>query len=194
VTARDLPPWLIVGLGNPGPKYADTPHNIGWRVIDDLAERCAVRLSSAKRAKAEAAQARLLGHPVVLIKPTDFMNNSGGPTKALLQYFGASVERLVVVHDEIDLPAHALRLKFGGGDNGHNGLRSLRSSLGTGDFYRVRVGVGRPQGRQDPADYLLRPMPAALRTDMANTVARAAAAVEVLIDRGLAEAQNTYNS
>lgn len=194
MTARDVQPWLIVGLGNPGPKYADTPHNIGWRVIDDLAERCAVRLSAAKRAKAEAAQGRLLGQSVLLIKPTDFMNNSGGPTKALLQYYGGSVDRLVVVHDEIDLPAHALRLKFGGGDNGHNGLRSLRSSLGTGDFYRVRVGVGRPLGRQDPADYLLRPMPAALRTDMANTVARAADAVEVLIERGLAEAQNTYNS
>jgi PTH1 family peptidyl-tRNA hydrolase len=194
VTLDDLQPWLVVGLGNPGPKYADSPHNVGWRVIDDLAERCSVRLSSAKRAKAEAAQARVDGHPVVLVKPTDFMNNSGGPTKALLHYYGTTVERLVVIHDEIDIPAHTLRLKFGGGDNGHNGLRSLRSSLGTGDFYRIRVGVGRPPGRQDPVDYLLRPMPAALRIDMANTVARAADAVEVLIDRGLAQAQNTYNS
>jgi PTH1 family peptidyl-tRNA hydrolase len=194
VTGERTDPWLVVGLGNPGPKYADTPHNVGWPVIDRLAERCGVRLGSAKRAKAAAAQARLAGHPVVLVKPTDYMNNSGGPTKALLTYYGTGLDRLIVVHDELDLPAHALRLKFGGGDNGHNGLRSLRNSLGTGDYYRVRVGVGRPPGRQDPAEYLLRPAPAALRAELPLTVERAADAVETLIAKGLAEAQNTYNS
>ncbi len=194
MTAERTDPWLIVGLGNPGPKYADTPHNVGWHVIDVLARRCGVRLGAAKRAKAAVAQARLAGVPVVLVKPVDYMNNSGGPTKALLTYYGTALDRLVVVHDELDLPAHALRLKSGGGDNGHNGLRSLRSSLGSGDFYRVRIGVGRPPGRQDPAEYLLRPAPAAIRSELPTTVERAADAVETLIARGLAEAQNLYNS
>jgi PTH1 family peptidyl-tRNA hydrolase len=194
VTEVRSDPWLIVGLGNPGPKYAETPHNIGWHVIDHLARRCGVRLGPAKRAKAYAAQTRLVGRPVVLVKPTDYMNNSGGPTKALLTYYRTGYDRLIVVHDELDLPAHVLRLKFGGGDNGHNGLRSLRNSLGTGDFYRVRIGVGRPPGRQDPAEYLLRPAPAAVRSELPLTVERAADAVEALIDRGLAEAQNIYNS
>ena len=186
-------PWLIVGLGNPGPKYAMTPHNVGWLVIDELAERCGVRLGSARRARAEIAQARIHGHPVVLVKPADFMNNCGGPTKSLLGYYHADLDHLVVIHDELDIQPHTLRLKFGGGDNGHNGLRSLRSSLGSGDYFRVRVGVGRPAGRQDPADYLLRPMPAPVRTEVAVTVGQAADAVEALLERGLAAAQNEYN-
>lgn len=187
-------PWLVVGLGNPGPKYADTPHNVGWLVVDELAGRSGSRLGSARRAKAQVAAVRMSGHPVLLVKPTDFMNNSGGPTKALLSYYHSPPDRLVVVHDELDLAPNALRLKFGGGDNGHNGLRSLRSSLGSGDYYRVRVGVGRPIGRQDPVDYLLRPMPAALRADLPVTIARAADAVEMLIGSGLAAAQNSFNS
>jgi len=186
-------PWVVVGLGNPGPKYAATPHNLGWLVIDELVRRAGTQLGAARRAKAELAQVRIDGAPVVLVKPLDFMNNSGGPTKSLLAYYTTTVERLVVVHDEIDLPMHVLRLKFGGGDNGHNGLRSLRSSLGTGDYYRVRVGVGRPPGRQDPADFLLRPMPSALRADLTTTVDRAADAVEALIGKGLADAQNAFN-
>lgn len=194
MTEERSDPWLIVGLGNPGPEYAATPHNVGWLVIDDLARRCGVRLGSARRAKADVAQTRLAGRPAVLVKPTDFMNNSGGPTKALLTYYGTGLDRLIVVHDELDLPAHALRLKFGGGDNGHNGLRSLRNSLGTGDYYRVRVGVGRPPGRQDPAAYLLRPAPAALRSELPGTVDTAGDAVEALIAEGLAAAQNMYNS
>lgn len=194
MTEEQQEPWLVVGLGNPGPKYADTPHNVGWLVIDQLAARCGVRLRAAKRAKAETAQARVAGQPVVLAKPTDFMNNSGGPSKALLTYYGIGPDRLIVLHDELDLPAHSLRLKFGGGDNGHNGLRSLRTSLGSGDYYRVRVGVGRPVGRQDPADYLLRPYPAAVRKELPVTVEQAADATETLITAGLAQAQNTYNS
>ena len=187
-------PWLVVGLGNPGPKYADTPHNVGWMVIDELAQRTGCGLAAARRTKAATAQARIGGHSAVLIKPLDFMNNSGGPTKSLLTYFHAGLDRLLVVHDELDLPPHAIRLKFGGGDNGHNGLRSLRSSLGSGEYFRVRVGVGRPMGRQDPADYLLRPMVAALRTEIPVTIATAADAVEMLISSGLAATQNSYNS
>lgn len=186
-------PWLIVGLGNPGPRYADTPHNVGWLVIDVLADRCGVRLGSARRVKADVAQARIEGHPVVLVKPGDFMNNSGGPTSALLHYYRTGPDRLIAVHDELDIDPHTLRLKFGGGDNGHNGLRSLRRSLGTGDYFRVRVGVGRPPGRQDPADYLLRPWPSALRKELPGTLERAADAVSTLIGSGLASAQNMFN-
>lgn len=185
--------WLVVGLGNPGPRYADTPHNVGWLVIDVLAGRCGVRLGAARRVRAELAQARIAGQPVVLVKPGDYMNNSGGPVKALLSYYRIGPERLVVVHDELDIPPLALRLKHGGGDNGHNGLRSIRGSLGTGDYYRVRVGVGRPVGRQDPADYLLKPWPAVLRKEVPTTVERAADAVEALLAQGLAAAQNSFN-
>ncbi len=187
-------PWVVVGLGNPGPKYANTPHNVGWLVIDELAARGGARLASARRVKAEVAQIKVEGHSAVLVKPLDYMNNSGGPTKALLAYFHSPMDRLIAVHDELDLQPQALRLKFGGGDNGHNGLRSLRASLGSGDYYRVRVGIGRPPGRMDPADFLLRPMPAVLRAELPQAVDRAADAVEALIGQGLAAAQNTFNS
>lgn len=186
-------PWLVVGLGNPGPRYAETPHNVGWLVVDALAERSGARLTAARRVRAQVAQTRIGGERAVLAKPGDFMNNSGGPVKALLAYYRSAPERLVVIHDELDIPTHTLRLKFGGGDNGHNGLRSIRASLSTGDYYRVRIGVGRPPGRQDPADYLLRPWSSALRKELPTTVERAADAVELLLSQGLAAAQNTYN-
>lgn len=186
-------PRLIVGLGNPGSRYADTPHNVGWLVVAALAGRCGVRLGPARRFKADLAQARIGGLPVVLMRPTDFMNNSGGPVKALLAYYKVGPAQLVVIHDELDIPPHTLRLKCGGGDNGHNGLRSIRTSLGTGDYCRVRVGVGRPVGRQDPADYLLSPWPAALRKDVETTVEYAADAVETLVLSGLTTAQNQFN-
>ena len=193
MSREEATPWLVVGLGNPGPRYADTPHNVGWLVIDELASRTGTGLASSRRARAFSGQTRLDHHPVVLVKPADFMNNSGGPTKALLRYYHAGLDRLIVVHDELDLPPHVLRLKAGGGDNGHNGLRSLRQSLGSGDYLLVRVGVGRPVGRQDPADYLLRPSPRAVRAELPTTVSRAADAVEALIGSGLAAAQNSFN-
>jgi PTH1 family peptidyl-tRNA hydrolase len=186
-------PWVVVGLGNPGPKYADTPHNVGWLVVDELAGRAGRPFGAARRAKAATCHVRLAGAPAVLVKPLDFMNNSGGPAKAVMAYYKSGLDRLVVIHDEIDLDPHVLRLKLGGGDNGHNGLRSLRASLGSGDFLRVRVGVGRGPGRQDPAAYLLKPFPAALRKELPFTVPRAADAVEALIADGLAAAQNQFN-
>jgi PTH1 family peptidyl-tRNA hydrolase len=186
-------PWVVVGLGNPGPKYADTPHNIGWLVVDELAARAGRAFGAAKRTKAATCHVRIAGEPALLVKPLDFMNNSGGPTKAVMTYYKCGLDRLVVVHDEIDLDPHVLRLKLGGGDNGHNGLRSLRASLGSGDFLRVRVGVGRGPGRQDPADYLLKPYPAVLRKELPLTVDRAADAVEALLADGLAKAQNQFN-
>ena len=188
------PPWLLVGLGNPGPKYAGTPHNIGFGVVEELAHRAGLRFGRSRRAHADVAEGHLGRHRAILVEPLSFMNMSGGPVKALLDYSHVPIGHLVVIHDEMDIPFDSLRLKSGGGDNGHNGLRSLRKSLGHGDYLRVRVGVGRPEGRRDPVDYLLRPFPAALRKELPFLLDRAADAVEVLMDDGLAQAQNRYNS
>ena len=190
---EEFAPWLVVGLGNPGPKYEATPHNIGWLVVDELAEREGARLKPARRAAALVAHVRLAGQPAVLAKPTEYMNNSGGPTKALMSYYRVPLDRLIVIHDELDIDPHTLRLKRGGGDNGHNGLRSLRRSLGSGDYLRVRVGVGRPPGRQDPVDYLLRPYNRGFAADLPATIDRAADAVTALVADGLPAAQNAYN-
>jgi PTH1 family peptidyl-tRNA hydrolase len=186
-------PWLVVGLGNPGPEYAATRHNVGALAADLLAERVGSRFARHRRANADVVEGRLDGARVVLARPRSYMNESGGPVKALVDYYRVPLDRLVAVHDELDLPFATLRLKLGGGDNGHNGLRSLRRSLGSGDFHRVRVGIGRPPGRQDPADFVLKPFGAAERTEVPLLVDRAADAVGVLLADGLAEAQNRFN-
>ncbi|MGQ0847051.1 MAG: aminoacyl-tRNA hydrolase [Sporichthyaceae bacterium] len=188
--------WLVVGLGNPGPEYVGNRHNIGFLVLDVLAER--VRGSfKAHRARADVVEARLGGPggtPVVLAKPRSYMNESGGPVAGLAQYYDVPAERIVVVHDELDLPYQSLRIKLGGGDNGHNGLKSMRKSLGTGDFHRVRFGVGRPPGRMDPAAFVLRDFSAAERKDIDFEIDRTCDAVELLVAEGLERAQNQYNS
>jgi PTH1 family peptidyl-tRNA hydrolase len=186
-----------VGLGNPGPDYADTRHNVGARVVAALAERCRARLSQHRQTRSDVADVRvgpLPGVRAVLARPRTYMNTSGGPVAGLRTYFDVPVHQVVAVHDELDLPLGALRLKQGGGDNGHNGLRSVRQSLGTGDFARVRLGIGRPPGRMDPADFVLRPFAAAERDEVAVMVERAADAVETLLLHGLDQAQNLYNS
>lgn len=188
----DNGPWLLVGLGNPGPQYAGTRHNVGFRVADVLAERVGGRFK-AHRGRADVVEARLDDHRVVLAKPKSYMNESGGPVTALRDFFKVPLERLVVVHDELDLGFGMLRIKQGGGDNGHNGLKSLRRSLGSGEFYRVRVGIGRPPGRQDPAEWVLREFTAAERKELDLHVERAADAVESLLADGLATTQNHYN-
>lgn len=190
--------WLIVGLGNPGPQYAATRHNIGFMVTDELARRTGSRLSRHRRAQALAAEATL-GVPgahasVVLVEPQAYMNASGGPVKALLQFYRIEVAHLVVVHDELDIPFEAIRVKRGGGDGGHNGLKSIRQALGTGDFLRVRAGIGRPPGRQDPADFVLSPFGAGERAQLPLLVDRAADAVESLVFDGLEATQNAFNS
>jgi peptidyl-tRNA hydrolase, PTH1 family len=185
-------PWLVVGLGNPGPEYLATRHNAGALVADVLADRVGGRFK-AHKSRAELVEARLGPDRVVLAKPRSYMNESGGPVAGLLSFFKVPVERLVVVHDELDLPYGSIRLKQGGGDNGHNGLKSVRRSLGTGEFFRVRVGIGRPPGRQDPADWVLREWSSTERKDLDVHVERAADAVEALLADGLAEAQNRYN-
>lgn len=187
--------YLVVGLGNPGPTYAGNRHNAGFMVADLLAERVGGRFK-AHRGRADLIEGRLGGMPgvrVVLAKPKSYMNESGGPVAALRDFFKVPPERIVVVHDELDLPYGSLRLKRDGGDNGHNGLRSVTRSLGTRDYLRVRVGIGRPPGRQDPADYVLRDFSPAERKELPFHLDRVADAVETLLTDGLEPAQNRYN-
>lgn len=184
--------WLVAGLGNPGPGYADNRHNAGFMVADLLAIRMGVRFRAGKY-QAAVADGRLAGQPVTLAKPMTFMNASGGPVAGLASYYRLPPGQLVVIHDELDLPFGAIRLKLGGGDNGHNGLRSLTSSLGSRDYYRVRFGIGRPPGRMDPAMFVLRDFSAAERKELPLLVERAADAVEALLADGLAAAQNAFH-
>ena len=189
--------WIVVGLGNPGPDYAATRHNIGHLVLELLAERAGAKLKAHRRARADVAETRLGDLPgvrAVLAKPRSYMNLSGGPVAALCQFFKVGPERLIVIHDEIDLEYGTLRVKFGGGDNGHNGLRSVRAAVGTGDFFRVRFGVSRPPGRLEPASYVLKSWSATERKDLDVHIDRAADAVEALVVDGLPYAQNHYNS
>ncbi len=184
--------FLVVGLGNPGPGYAGNRHNVGAMVVDVLAARVGGRFRSHK-GRADALEGRIGGVPVVLAKPRSYMNESGGPVASLLGYYSVPPTRLVAVHDELDLPYGTLRLKLGGGDNGHNGLRAVTRSLGTRDFLRVRFGIGRPPGRQDPAVFVLRDFSPAERKDLPLHLDRAADAVEVLLADGLDKAQNQFN-
>lgn len=189
--ADDL--WLVVGLGNPGPKYAGNRHNVGFLVADLLAERMGARFK-AHKGRADVAEGRLVGQRVVLAKPSTYMNLSGGPVASLRDFFKVPVERIVVVHDELDIPFASLRLKRGGGDNGHNGLRSTTSCLGSKEYLRVRFGIGRPPGRQDPADFVLKDFTAAERKELPFHVDRAADAVEALLTGTLEAAQNTFHA
>ncbi len=185
--------WLVVGLGNPGPTYAGNRHNIGFMVLDLLAERVGGRFK-AHKGRADVVEGRLAGRRVVLAKPKCYMNESGGPVASVAGFWKVPAERLVVVHDELDIDFDALKLKLGGGDGGHNGLKSIRRSTGSGDYLRVRVGIGRPPGRQDPADYVLKDFSAAERKVLPFHVDRAADAVEALLSGSLVEAQNTFHA
>jgi PTH1 family peptidyl-tRNA hydrolase len=184
--------WLIVGLGNPGPEYAGTRHNAGAMVVALLAERMGVTFR-AHRSRCDIAEGRLAGNPVTVARPRSYMNLSGGPVAALAGFYKLPAQRIVVVHDELDVPFGVVRLKLGGGDNGHNGLRSITSSVGTRDYYRARFGIGRPPGRMDPAAYVLKEFSAAERKDLPVEVDRCADAVEALIAKGLVAAQNEYH-
>jgi PTH1 family peptidyl-tRNA hydrolase len=185
-------PTLVVGLGNPGPRYAGTRHNAGFLVLDELARRVGGSFK-AHRGRADLVETRLGEHRVVLAKPKCFMNESGGPVTSLRDFFKVPADRIVVVHDELDIPYGTLRVKLGGGDNGHNGLKSITRSLGTRDYYRVRFGVGRPTGRQDPADWVLNDFSSVERKELPFHVDRTADAVESLLDVGLAATQNAFH-
>ncbi len=184
--------WLIAGLGNPGPEYAGNRHNAGQMVADLLAERMGARFK-AHRTRNEVADGRLAGVPVTLAKPRTYMNLSGGPVAALAAFYKVPPERIVVVHDELDIPFGAIRLKRGGGDNGHNGLRSVTQALGTNEYNRARFGIGRPPGRMDAATFVLRDFSATERKELPLLIDRCADAVETLLSKGLAVAQNTFH-
>ncbi|GGP12173.1 aminoacyl-tRNA hydrolase [Nonomuraea glycinis] len=180
--------WLIAGLGNPGPEYAGNRHNAGFMVLDELAARASGRFK-AHRSRSEVLETRA----AVLAKPLTYMNLSGGPVKALADFYKIGPERLIVVHDELDVPYGALRAKLGGGDNGHNGLKSITKVLGTRDYLRVRFGIGRPPGRMDPASFVLKDFATAERKDLPFLVDRAADVVESLMERGLEVTQNDFH-
>ncbi|WP_091109409.1 aminoacyl-tRNA hydrolase [Geodermatophilus dictyosporus] len=182
-------------MGNPGPGYAGNRHNVGAMVLDELAARAGVKLAPGKgaRARALSGEGRLAGRRVVLARPTTYMNESGGPVRGLLDYHKLPATDLVVVHDELDVPFAAVRLKRGGGEGGHNGLRSISRATGTKDYLRVRVGIGRPPGRQDPADFVLKDFSATERKELDLLVAEAADAAEELVALGLEAAQNVVH-
>jgi PTH1 family peptidyl-tRNA hydrolase len=191
--------WLVVGLGNPGPAFASQRHNVGYRVADELARRMGMRLSAKRGMRADVAEGRIGppgddGSRLVLAKSRTFMNETGAAVNRLLSYYKLQPAQMIVIHDELDIDPGQLRVKFGGGDNGHNGLRSIRQSLGTGDFFRVRIGVGRPPGRQDPADFLLSNFPTSAREDVEVEISRAADAVQSLVLVGLDRTQSAFNS
>lgn len=191
--------WLIVGLGNPGPRYANTRHNVGYRVLSELSRRAGESFRFHRTGRADVIETRFggpgLDSPrVILGRARTYMNESGGPVAALAKFYSVTPDHLIVIHDELDVAFGSLRAKFGGGDNGHNGLRSIRSHLGTGEFYRIRVGVGRPPGRQNPADYVLSDYARAQREELGVQLQLAADAVEVLVADGLAATQQRFNS
>ncbi len=192
--------WLIVGLGNPGPQYAGNRHNVGQMVLDLLAERTHSHFSQHKaRAGVAAGRLGLLpggapGPRVLLAKPASFMNVSGGPVSALLQYYDVAPDHLVVVHDELDIPFGSLKAKIGGGEGGHNGLRDISKALGTKDYVRVRAGIGRPPGRMDVADFVLKDFSATERKELPLLLEDAADAVELILTEGLLAAQQRYHS
>lgn len=184
----------MVGLGNPGPEYAPTRHNVGVMAVEALAARWGGRLAAHKYTRCEVFEGRWAGRKVVLARGRSYMNESGGPVAVLADHFGVDPERVLLAHDELDIPFAALRIKQGGGDNGHNGLRSVRSALGTGDTVRLRVGIGRPPGRQDPADFVLRPFTAAQREELPTILDRADDALECIVSEGVTRAQNLFNA
>ena len=189
--------WLVVGLGNPGDKYAATRHNVGQMVIDELVRRHNVKLSSHKSRTHIAAFKLGVGvdaHPVIVAKSHSFMNETGGPIKALANFYSVEPHKIITLHDELDIPFAAIRTKLAGGDNGHNGLKSMTSAFGTAEYYRVRLGIGRPMGEQDPGDFVLKAFSKVEQKDLGEFIVRGADVVESLINEGLERTQTRYNS
>jgi PTH1 family peptidyl-tRNA hydrolase len=189
--------WLVVGLGNPGDQYAATRHNIGQMVIDELARRHSVKFSSHKSRTDIAAFKLGVGidaHSVIIGKSKSYMNETGGPVKALANFYSVEPEKIIALHDELDIPFAAIRTKLAGGDNGHNGLKSMTSSFGTPNYYRIRLGIGRPMGQQDPADFVLKAFSKVEQKDLAEFIDRGADVVESLITKGLEATQSAFNS
>ena len=187
-------PWLIVGLGNPGPDYAGTRHNAGAMVIAELSHRIGARMKPVKGRRAEAGDGRLAGERVVIAVPSSYMNESGGPVASMRAYLKVPLEQIIVLHDELDVPFGETRVKRGGGAGGHNGIRDIDKALDSKEYLRVRVGVGRPPGRQDAADFVLKAFSAAERKELPFLLSRAADAVEALLSKPLELVQQEFNA
>lgn len=187
-------PLLVVGLGNPGPRYEATRHNVGFLVADILADRIGSGFKVHKKSGADVTTGRLGGRSVVLAKPRTYMNESGRHVGPLAKFYSVAPADVVVIHDELDIDFGRIRLKFGGGEGGHNGLRSIASALGTKDFQRVRIGVGRPPGRQDPAAFVLENFNSKERPELGTILEQAADATELLLQYGVEAAQNTVHA
>ncbi|QRZ61186.1 aminoacyl-tRNA hydrolase [Rothia sp. ZJ932] len=187
--------WLIVGLGNPGPEYEKTRHNVGQMVIDELAREVGGSFKR-HRSRAQVIEGRLgIGGPkVILAKPLTYMNTSGGPVAGLAQFYGIDPDHLIAIHDEIDIPFDTVKLKIGGGEGGHNGLRDISKALGTKDYYRVRTGIGRPPGRMDTADFVLKPFSSTEAKSLPLLISNAADATRMLIEKGLVATQQQFHS
>jgi PTH1 family peptidyl-tRNA hydrolase len=189
--------WLVAGLGNPGDQYAATRHNVGQMVIDQLVKRHSIKLASHKSRTHIAAYKLGVGidaHQIILAKSHSYMNETGGPIKALANFYSVEPENIIALHDELDISFAAIRTKLGGGDNGHNGLKSMTSAFDTPDYYRVRLGIGRPMGQQDPADFVLKQFSKEEKKDLDEFIERGADVVEFLIEQGLELTQGKFNS
>ena len=189
--------WLVVGLGNPGDQYAATRHNIGQMVIDELAKRHSVKFSSHKSRTDIAAYKIGYGtdsHSIILGNSKGYINETGGPVKALANFYSVEPQNIIALHDELDIPFSAIRTKIAGGDNGHNGLKSITSAFGTAEYFRIRLGIGRPMGEQDPADFVLKAFSKVEQKELGNFITRSADAVESLITNGLELTQQNFNS
>jgi PTH1 family peptidyl-tRNA hydrolase len=189
--------WLVVGLGNPGDEYAATRHNVGQMVIDHLLKRHNLKLSSHKSRCDIAAFKFGVGidaHSIILAKSKSYMNETGGPVKALASFYSVEPAKIIVLHDELDIGYAAIRAKLAGGDNGHNGLKSLTSSFGTAEYFRIRLGIGRPMGEQDPADFVLKQFSKEEKKSLDEFIDRGADCVEFLIEKGLDLTQSKFNS
>jgi PTH1 family peptidyl-tRNA hydrolase len=187
-------PLLVVGLGNPGPQYAKTRHNVGFMVADVLAARIGAPYKVHKKSGAEVATGRLGGRSVVLAKPRCYMNESGRQIGPLAKFYSIAPGDVIVIHDELDIDFGKVRLKLGGGEGGHNGLRSVANALGSKDFQRVRIGIGRPPGRKDPAAFVLEAFSSTERTEVPTLCELAADATELLAEVGLEPAQNQVHA
>ncbi len=183
--------WLVIGLGNPGPEYEKTRHNIGQLVLDQLSDG---HKFSSHKSRMEICEVKCGEQTLVLAKSRGYMNETGGPAKALLDFYKIETTQVIAVHDELDLPFNALRIKQGGGDNGHNGLKSLTASFSNADYFRIRMGIGRPIGDQDPADFVLKPFSKEERKDLGEFTTRGADAITALVLTGMDKAQTAFNS
>ena len=186
-------PWLVIGLGNPGPEYKNTRHNVGAMVIDQVISDLGEKLTHNKKVTSDVCETRLGTKRVVLATIGCYMNESGGPTSSLMNFYKIPVENMIVMHDELDLPFGEIRIKQGGGDNGHNGLKSIRASIDNGEFVRLRLGIGRPPGPMDPGDFVLKPFNFFEKSQMTEYLAASTKALSDIVSFGVDQAQNLNN-